>query len=120
MSGIPDKTILRRIAARARRRCNKRMARTVRLEPEPLTRNQVVAVARGGAEVDLGEVVRKNLDTARQHIDALAGAGGPVYGVSTGFGALAIRHIPLDRRIALQRSLIRSHAAGAGPAVEPE
>jgi histidine ammonia-lyase len=96
------------------------MARTVRLEPEPLTRNQVVAVARGGAEVELGEVVRKNLDTARQHIDALAGAGEPVYGVSTGFGALAIRHIPLDRRIALQRSLIRSHAAGAGPAVEPE
>jgi histidine ammonia-lyase len=44
----------------------------------------------------------------------------PTYGVSTGFGALATRHIPPDRRAALQRSLIRSHAAGAGPAVETE
>jgi histidine ammonia-lyase len=44
----------------------------------------------------------------------------PHYGVSTGFGALATTHIPPQRRAALQRSLIRSHAAGAGPAVEAE
>ena len=40
--------------------------------------------------------------------------------VSTGFGALAAMTIPTDRRAALQRSLIRSHAAGMGPAVEVE
>ena len=39
----------------------------------------------------------------------------PHYGVSTGFGALATRHIAPERRAALQRSLIRSHAAGIGP-----
>src|SRR5438094_522427 len=33
---------------------------------------------------------------------------------------LATRHIPVESRTALQRSLIRSHAAGAGPAVEAE
>ncbi len=44
----------------------------------------------------------------------------PTYGVSTGFGALATTYIPADRRAALQRSLIRSHAAGSGPAVEVE
>ena len=80
----------------------------------------MVAVARGGAHVLLDESVLKNLSTTRQHIDALADAADPAYGISTGFGALAVRHIPQDRRIALQRSLIRSHAAGAGPAVEPE
>src|SRR5690606_34596535 len=42
------------------------------------------------------------------------------YGVSTGFGALATRHIAPDLRARLQRSLIRSHAAGAGPEVERE
>ncbi|TVT38799.1 histidine ammonia-lyase, partial [Amycolatopsis rhizosphaerae] len=96
------------------------MVETVRLEPGALSRAQVVAVARAGARVELGEAVRKNLAVARQHIDDLAEASVPVYGVSTGFGALATRHIPPGSRIVLQRSLIRSHAAGAGPAVEPE
>ncbi|WP_431874708.1 histidine ammonia-lyase [Amycolatopsis sacchari] len=96
------------------------MERTVRLDAGPVSREQVVAVARGGARVELGETVLKNLAETRRHIDALAEAEQPTYGVSTGFGALAIRHIPPDRRTALQRSLIRSHAAGAGPAVEPE
>ena len=44
----------------------------------------------------------------------------PHYGVSTGFGALATLHIPPERRVQLQRSLIRSHAAGSGPEVERE
>src|SRR5262249_13761854 len=51
---------------------------------------------------------------------ALASAATPTYGVSTGFGAMATRHIPPDRREALQRSLIRSHAAGSGAEVERE
>ena len=53
-------------------------------------------------------------------IDALAADTTPHYGVSTGFGALATRHIPTDKRIQLQRSLIRSHAAGSGPEVDKE
>ena len=44
----------------------------------------------------------------------------PAYGISTGFGALATRHIPTADRARLQRSLVRSHAAGSGPEVEPE
>ena len=93
---------------------------TVWLDSGPLDRTQVVAVARGGRRVELTDEVRKTLAVARRHIDALADADEPAYGISTGFGALAVRHIPADRRIALQRSLIRSHAAGAGSAVEPE
>ncbi|GAB2960659.1 histidine ammonia-lyase [Amycolatopsis acidiphila] len=96
------------------------MVRTVRLDAGSVSREQVVAVARGAARVELGETVLKNLAATREHIEALADATEPTYGVSTGFGALAIRHIPPDRRTALQRSLIRSHAAGAGQAVEPE
>ncbi|WP_191247826.1 histidine ammonia-lyase [Amycolatopsis deserti] len=93
---------------------------TVRLDSGPLARQQVVAVARHHAAVELSDEVRKTLGETRRHIDALADADQPTYGISTGFGALAIRHIPADRRTALQRSLIRSHAAGTGPAVEPE
>ncbi|WP_442790201.1 histidine ammonia-lyase [Nocardia sp. CDC153] len=86
----------------------------------PLSRAAVVAVARFGARVELAPDALDSLARVRRHIDELALSDRPVYGVSTGFGALALRHIPPDRRIDLQRSLIRSHAAGAGTPVEPE
>jgi histidine ammonia-lyase len=85
-----------------------------------LTRSDVVAVARDGATVTLGTAALDEVAKSRAHIEQLAGAQTPTYGVSTGFGALATRHIPPDRRAALQRSLIRSHAAGAGAPVEDE
>lgn len=88
--------------------------------PEPLTIEQVVDVARGGAPVELTALAEQGILATRQHIDALAAAQTPTYGVSTGFGALAVRHIPERRRTALQQSFVRSHAAGAGAAVEPE
>src|SRR5215472_412359 len=86
----------------------------------PLRRDDVVAVARHGAPVQLTDAARAGVLDTRAHIDRLATATTPTYGVSTGFGALATRHIPPDRRAALQRSLIRSHAAGAGQEVERE
>jgi histidine ammonia-lyase len=81
------------------------------------TLEDVVAVARDGARVEL------KLDAiavSRAVVDALAADERPHYGVSTGFGALATLHIPPDKRVQLQRSLIRSHAAGAGQEIEPE
>ena len=80
----------------------------------------LVAVAREGAEVQLAPETLEALAASRRLVDALAAGDVPVYGVSTGFGALATRHIPVARRAQLQRSLIRSHAAGAGPEVERE
>ena len=81
---------------------------------------ELVAVAREGAEVQLAPETLEALAASRRLVDALAAGDVPVYGVSTGFGALAARHIPVARRAQLQRSLIRSHAAGAGPEVERE
>ncbi|MQA11860.1 MAG: histidine ammonia-lyase [Pseudonocardiaceae bacterium] len=96
------------------------MPHEVVLGASPLSREQVLDVVRDGAAVRFDAVAEKNLASARAHVEALAGGPRPTYGVSTGFGALATKHIPADRRTDLQRSLIRSHAAGAGPAVEPE
>jgi histidine ammonia-lyase len=90
------------------------------LGPTPLTVADVVAVARHGAPVRLSEHARSSLAHARAHVDALAAEDRAVYGVSTGFGALATRHIPTEMRAQLQRSLVRSHAAGSGPEVERE
>ncbi|MER7009832.1 histidine ammonia-lyase [Saccharopolyspora sp. NPDC000359] len=90
------------------------------LGPGPLAREQVVAVARDGARVVLTPLAEQAIAATREHIDALAAEARPVYGISTGFGALAVRHIPGDRRAALQQSFVRSHAAGSGTAVELE
>ncbi|RFU83142.1 histidine ammonia-lyase [Streptomyces triticagri] len=80
----------------------------------------VVAVARGDARVELSPEALEALAASRAVIDALAAEPVPVYGVSTGFGALATRHISPDLRTQLQRNIVRSHAAGMGPLVERE
>ncbi|MET9224027.1 histidine ammonia-lyase [Streptomyces sp. NPDC088197] len=82
--------------------------------------DDVLAVARDGARVELAPEALAGIARAREVIEALAAKPEPVYGVSTGFGALAVRHISPELRAQLQRSLVRSHAAGMGPAVERE
>jgi histidine ammonia-lyase len=85
-----------------------------------LTPAQVVAVARDHAQIGLAPEALDRVRAGRKIIETLAGDSVPHYGVSTGFGALATRHIPVQRRALLQLSLIRSHAAGSGPEVETE
>jgi histidine ammonia-lyase len=80
----------------------------------------VVAVARRGSAVALAADAREAMESSAQVVAGLVGTGDPVYGVSTGFGSLATVAIPHTRREDLQRALIRSHAAGAGPPVERE
>ncbi|NYJ01656.1 histidine ammonia-lyase [Nocardioides thalensis] len=86
----------------------------------PLSFDEVVAVARHGAGVRLSDEALAAIDKARKVVDELAESPTPAYGVSTGFGALATKHIPADQRAQLQKSLVRSHAAGSGPEVERE
>ena len=81
---------------------------------------EVIAVARDNAEVVISQEALDAMAATRVHVEALAASPDPVYGVSTGFGALATRHIPADMRTQLQKSLIRSHAAGIGAEVERE
>ncbi|MGH8775218.1 MAG: histidine ammonia-lyase [Jiangellaceae bacterium] len=86
----------------------------------PLAAEDVVDVARHGAGVTLTGTALAEIARSREVVDHLAVAQVPYYGVSTGFGALATRHIPKELRARLQRSLIRSHAAGSGAEVERE
>ena len=86
----------------------------------PVSFDDVVAVARDGAAVQLGADAVDAVERAREAVEKLAAAPTPSYGISTGFGALATRHIPTEMRAQLQRSLVRSHAAGSGPEVERE
>ncbi|MYU22341.1 histidine ammonia-lyase [Streptomyces sp. SID8352] len=85
-----------------------------------LSVGQVVAVARHGARVMLSADAQNQISRSRKVVEDLAHDTTPHYGVSTGFGALATRHIPVALRAQLQRSLVRSHAAGTGAEVECE
>ena len=86
----------------------------------PVSFEDLINVARHGAAVALTDEALAAIDHARGVVEKLAAAETPTYGVSTGFGALATRHIPTEMRAQLQRSLVRSHAAGSGPEVERE
>ena len=86
----------------------------------PLSFQDVVAVARRGARIEITADSLQEIRKSRAIIEALADDVEPHYGVSTGFGALATKHIAPRLRAQLQRALIRSHAAGSGPEVERE
>src|SRR5450756_1217564 len=86
----------------------------------PLSFEDVVVVARRGARIELTHNALAEIRKSRAIIEGLADDVEPHYGVSTGFGALATKHIAPDMRAQLQRSLVRSHAAGSGPEVERE
>jgi len=92
----------------------------VTVDVSPLSFDDVVRVARCGAGVELSGQAVSSVQQGRAAVDDLAAADVPAYGISTGFGALATRHIHEDMRAQLQRSLVRSHAAGSGAIVETE
>jgi histidine ammonia-lyase len=94
--------------------------RSVELTPAGIGPAEVIAVARGEAEVRIGEAARAAMERAAAVVAELAVSPEPAYGVSTGFGSLATVPIPDERQKELQRALLRSHAAGMGPPVERE
>src|SRR5437868_12694122 len=93
---------------------------TVTLRGPGLTEDQVVAVARIGDKVALAAAARQRMERSRARVEQAARSRDPVYGVSTGFGALAGTRIAPLRQPELQLALIRSHAAGVGPPVDGE
>jgi histidine ammonia-lyase len=87
---------------------------TVTVRPDGVSPADVTDVARHDAPVELSAAAIDAMSTSRAIVDAIEQGGRPVYGVSTGFGALADTFIDPDRRAELQHALIRSHAAGVG------
>ena len=93
---------------------------SVIVQSSGVTAADVLAVARHGATVELAEAAVDAMARSRTIVDHIEASGRPVYGVSTGFGALAGTSIAPDRRAELQHALIRSHAAGIGDPMPPE
>jgi len=60
------------------------------------------------------------VERSRAIVEKALSGGGAIYGVNTGFGALASRRIGDDQLCQLQRNLLLSHACGTGPPVPVE
>lgn len=93
---------------------------TVTIAPTGIDVADVIAVARHDAHVALSDDAVAAMKRSRAHIDDIERQGKPVYGVSTGFGALANTFVEPERRAELQHALIRSHAAGSGEPMSRE
>jgi histidine ammonia-lyase len=93
---------------------------TVTLRGSGLAEQQVVAVARDREQVVLSPAARTRMDRSRTRVERASASREPVYGVSTGFGALAGTRVAPLRQPELQLALVRSHAAGVGPPVDVE
>src|SRR6202012_1457704 len=93
---------------------------TVELTERGLSRDEVVAVARGGDSVSVGAGAVAAMERGAEVVAAHVASEEPGFGVSTGFGAPANPSIPPEKRGLMQKSLVRSHAAGMGPEVETE
>ena len=93
---------------------------TVLVGGSTLTLEDVALVAREDARVELSPDAVPRIERSWRQIQSLSESGNPVYGVSTGFGALSTTRIARDRWTTLQQSLVLSHAAGMGQPVERE
>jgi histidine ammonia-lyase len=88
--------------------------RNVIVNGDALTVADVVDVANGDARAELGPEVAARMEFSRSVVTEAIAGDQPVYGVNTGFGALAdttVGEADLNR---LQRAIIVSHSAATG------
>jgi histidine ammonia-lyase len=78
-----------------------------------LSAADVVAVA-GGTPVSFDDEARARVAAARAVIDDAVGGGATIYGVTTGFGALAHTRVDPSDASTLQHGIVRSHATAVG------
>ncbi|MGH3665302.1 MAG: histidine ammonia-lyase [Egibacteraceae bacterium] len=92
----------------------------MRLTPTPLTPAEILAVARHNEPVQVAVEVAATMATGRRVVTEALASGRVVYGVTTGFGALADTLVAPEQAAELQHALVRSHAAGVGSPVADE
>jgi len=87
---------------------------------ENMTIEDLVAIARNGAGVQLTKASEKRIAKTRKLIEKLVEEEKAIYGVTTGFGALSDVTIPKKDSAQLQTNILMSHAAGVGNPLEEE
>src|SRR6476661_82821 len=92
-------------------------ARTFELTGTNLTIEDLAFIAKakpGEVKLSINKEALKRMHASREVILNIVKKGKPVYGINTGFGALASRQIAVEDLEQLQYNLIRSHCTGVG------
>src|ERR1700691_1481903 len=79
----------------------------------------VLAVARGELALELGDDLIGWLDRRRARMLAALDAGDPVYGVTTGMGAMSEVGLDQDARARQSEALLTARAVGGPPWLSP-
>jgi histidine ammonia-lyase len=96
------------------------MTEALPLDGRSLTLDQFLSVVRDGRPVAITADARQNVAASRRMVERAVQDARPIYGVTTGFGKLSEHVVHPNQARALQLSLIRSHASGAGPLLPAE
>ncbi|PUA42680.1 histidine ammonia-lyase [Pseudomonas protegens] len=86
----------------------------------PLGWQDVVAVARHGAQLELSAQAWARIDNAQAIVRQVVDSGERAYGISTGLGALCNVVLAGEQLSQLSRNTLLSHACGVGPALADE
>jgi histidine ammonia-lyase len=92
---------------------------TLELTGQDLTLARLQAFERDRPRLSLARAARDRIQASRDTVVAALTENRVSYGITTGFGAFANRHIPADKVQALQLNLVRSHSCGVGEALSP-
>jgi histidine ammonia-lyase len=80
----------------------------------------VYLIAAGRVRVDLDPRALESVAANRGLLEDAIGRGETIYGITTGLGALVRERISPEDAVAMQRDVLRSHAAGVGEALPRE
>lgn len=93
---------------------------TVVITGAPVRWQDIAAVARHGARLELAPAVWARIDNAEAIVRHIVESGERAYGVNTGLGALCNVSLQGDQLSALSRNTLLSHACGVGPVLPDE
>ena len=100
-----------------------RRADVIELDGLTLRIEDIVRVSRNGSAAPIVRVSRRSeaaIRRNRQALERLVAEGRPIYGITTGVGALQDTFVPKQDVLALQRNLLLSHSAAVGPELPEE
>jgi histidine ammonia-lyase len=89
-------------------------AHSLTLQPGALSLDDLRNVWQAHGPLSLASEAYAAIETSAATVQAIVAKGDPAYGINTGFGILAKRHIPQAQLEQLQQNLILSHAVGTG------
>ncbi|MFR5879448.1 MAG: aromatic amino acid lyase [Cloacibacillus evryensis] len=99
---------------------NPKEMKTVVMDDDDFTIEEVVAVARYHAKVEFSPAFIERVNKSRAIIDRFVEEDRPVYGVTTGFGDNVTKRVTPEDAALLQLNIARSHAVSMGEPLKEE